>query len=128
MTEEITNALLITAIGMGLVFQRLILLRGLMAMMVRMFADRPEPVEAAPEAVVSVTQVTEPTFLKGSEPRRLASAAAAAVAAALAMRGSARPEANTGLFVQPASSAISAWQTAQRANQLQAKSQRGPAR
>jgi Na+-transporting methylmalonyl-CoA/oxaloacetate decarboxylase gamma subunit len=124
MGENLSNALLITAIGMGLVFLALILLWGLMALMVRLFADRGEP--AVEVDLAAATPVTEPTPLAGSEHKRRA--AAAAVAAALAMHGARRVTAGAGLFAPQNHNTLSAWQTALRANQLKSKQQRGPAR
>lgn len=104
MGPALTNALLITAIGMGLVFLAILALWGLMELMVRLGADRAEAAEedSAPEAADEPPALTDP---------RKARAAALAVSVALALRQrAAGPAAPT--------SGLSAWQAVLRAGQL----------
>ena len=78
------NVLLITAIGMGLVFVVIILLWGMMELLVRLLADKPakEETAAAPALVEAETVEPEPQA-SGSRRQK---AAAVAVAAALQIR------------------------------------------
>lgn len=103
------NALLITLIGMGLVFVVILLLWGLMALLVRLTAEKEavvgEPVEAE-AALAQADERAEPA--PGLDRKRRT--AAAAVAAALALQSSSRPA------VKPAGS-LSAWQIVHRAGQ-----------
>jgi Na+-transporting methylmalonyl-CoA/oxaloacetate decarboxylase gamma subunit len=100
------NALWITLIGMGLVFISIIMLWGLMALLVRLAAERgePEPVEAEPAAEMAASEEV------GAGLERKRRAAAAAVAVALARRKPAR--------AAQAASSLSTWQAVQRANQV----------
>ncbi len=104
MGPALINALLITAIGMGLVFLAILALWGLMELMVRLGADREEAAEegAALEAADEPPALTDP---------RKARAAALAVSVALALRQRAASPA------APASG-LSAWQAVLRAGQL----------
>jgi Na+-transporting methylmalonyl-CoA/oxaloacetate decarboxylase gamma subunit len=103
------NALWITLIGMGLVFAAIIVLWGVMALLVRLTAEKESAVEddtqfeeetvAAPEAVES-----------GALLDRKRRAAAAAVAVALSLSKPAQPARPVG--------SISAWQAGNRANPI----------
>lgn len=106
MGSALTNALLITAIGMGLVFLAILALWGLMELMMRLGAER--KTAAAVEDDAAIEAAEEAPAL--SDPRK-ARAAALAVSVALALRQrSAAPAA-------PASG-LSAWQAVLRAGQL----------
>lgn len=107
------NALLITLIGMGLVFAAIVLLWGLMALMVRLFQDKPESEEAQEEGEETIAAAATEEVASDIKLR----AAAAAVAVALAMQNS-----NVALFSQPELTA-SAWQTAMRTATLNQRSQ-----
>jgi sodium pump decarboxylase gamma subunit len=111
MTELLNQGLLMTAIGMGLVFLALIFLWGLINLIARLpvkdkVAEETAEPEEPPVAEVS-TAVEEP------RPARRAQAAAAAVAAALALRRQA-----ARLAPPPQGSAISPWQAARRGSQF----------
>ncbi len=108
MTANLLNALIITAVGMGLVFASIVLLWGVMALLVRVTAERPEAEEpTAAEAQLSEREIKQ-------------RAAIAAVAAALA-----REAAGWVPFAAPQTSAPSPWQSVMRGRQLK---QRGPLR
>jgi len=107
MTENLTNALLITAIGMALVFAAIVLLWALMAALVRATGERGPAGEAAAQAEADARDTK----------RR---AAIAAVAVALA-----REAAGPVAYASPASAGVSAWQSVMRGRQLK---QRGTLR
>ena len=130
--SNMTAGLLITLIGMGLVFIALLLLWGLMDGMVRLtnrfFPDReesgasededsgeepaaPAPLELSDEALRQQAAAAAVAVSLSQKP--LARAAAAAVAAALALQ--ARQKA---LAASPQSGSASAWQSVHRANRL----------
>lgn len=108
------NALLITLIGMGLVFAAIVLLWGLMALMVKLIKDKPESEEEGEEAGEEIAAAAETEEVAGDLKLR---AAAAAVAAALAMQRS-----SATLFSQPEVT-TGAWQTAMRSSTLNQRSQ-----
>lgn len=114
MAENLNNALLITLIGMGLVFAAILLLWGLMALMVRLFQDKPESAKTEEEPVEETHVAAEMEQTASDIKLR---AAAAAVAAAFAMQRS-----TVALFNQPETT-ISAWQTAMRSASLNQRSQ-----
>ncbi len=98
------DALWITLIGMGLVFIAILFLWGLMALLVRLTAEKAEPKpDEAP--------VPEEGSAGLLDARRRA--AAAAVAVALSRRKPVRPQG-----MAQAAGSFSAWQAVQRANQL----------
>ncbi len=106
MGENLITALEITVVGMGLVFGAIALLWGVMSLLVRATADRPE---SAPEAPHPTGDVLE----------RQKRAAAVAVAAALLREQQAQPHE----FPVPPTPIVSAWQAVMRARLLQ---QKGP--
>ncbi|GAP22169.1 OadG family protein [Leptolinea tardivitalis] len=110
MANDIIPGLIITAIGMGLVFAAIVLLWGLMAGMVRLDA-RFQP----KEETTSVVESSEETDHSALDNHR--KAAAAALAVALAQRDL-RKKTNTRPVIQPGNS----WQSVQRAQVLQDKS------
>ncbi len=101
----IVSALMMTLIGMGLVFVVIVIMWGFMWALVKFTAEKPKAAVEAdndPEASTPAETIL-PTALKTR-------AAAAAVAVALAMGSkSASP-------IAPTSNSVSAWQAAQRAN------------
>ncbi len=104
--SPLTASLLITLLGMSLVFAAILVLWGLMALLVRLAADSPAGGSAGRRAELR------------------SRAAALAVAAALAdheLQTRTTPRA----FPLPPTAMVSAWQAVRRANQLQ---QRGPVR
>jgi hypothetical protein len=111
------NALWITLIGMSLVFLAILLLWGLMALLVRLTAEKPAAGGAA--AGEALPQTTEERKVEVAEPdagaealrERRRRAAVAAVAYALAYQQGGRE--------QPApKEEVAAWQAVQRASQL----------
>lgn len=116
--SNLSNALIITGIGMGLVFVAILLLWGLMGLMGRFIKDRPEAAETeeAPETTPAVVQ-PEPTAVRAAlTAAAKAKAASAAVAVAMALTaakkiGSQRPD-----------TSVTGWQAALRANRLNQRS------
>lgn len=106
MLHELSNAVIITTVGMGLVFSAIILLWGLMALLVRLAKDPEERKTRSDEA--------EELDLK----RR---AAAVAVSVALERASDAEPHE----FPLPPTALVSAWQAVMRTKIL---TQRGPKR
>ena len=113
MNENMSNALIITLIGMGLVFAAILLLWGLMVLMVRLFQDKPqsEEVQTEGEETTAIAEIAE----TANDLKLRAAAAAVAVAFAL-------QHTSTALFSQP-DITTSAWQTALRSTTLNQRSQ-----
>lgn len=111
----IEQGLLITGIGMGLVFVVIIFLWGLMALMMALTSGR----KNKPEEEVLPTQTDEPLLpeLGNAESNRRAAAAAVAVSLALAMSGGRKLQS----AAQSDQGVISPWQAAHRARQLNEK-------
>ena len=108
MAHDLSIALQITVIGMGLVFASILLLWGMMALLVRLTADRGE---VSAEGSSAQPQMAD-------QPDLRAQAAAAAVTVALSMDDHATLPA-------PQTVSISAWQSVMRGRQLR---QRGAIR
>ncbi len=102
------DALWITLIGMGLVFVAILFLWGLMALLVRITAEREEPEPAEADQPVEETGPAEAGAGLLDQKRR---AAAVAGAVALSRRKPVRAQ------VMGPAGALSAWQAVQRANQ-----------
>jgi Na+-transporting methylmalonyl-CoA/oxaloacetate decarboxylase gamma subunit len=86
--SPITQGLIITGIGMGLVFVAILALWGLMTLLVKVTADRPK-VQVPPEMVEeTVVQVVAPASVATNDNKHLHQAAAAAVAIALQLQQS----------------------------------------
>ena len=100
MSNLITLSLLITLIGMGLVFGAIVLLWGLMSLMTRILTEREAGSDAPDEAR-----------------EQKARAAAAAVAVALAEQAQSR----IGHFPMPNTALVSAWQLGMRTRQMYQK-------
>lgn len=103
----LSKALLMTALGMGLVFIGIVLLWGFMALMVRIFPNKEEEVKEEKQA---------PTLNDDGEIKKQAAAAAVAVALAL----------NRGAYTIPfekSGAAISEWQSVTRSIQLNLRNQ-----
>ena len=116
MIQNLQNALLITAIGMGLVFLAIILLWGLMSLIARFGADHQNGSEADSQPAPIEESSPVPTVDLKKQ------AAAAAVAVALSMQKS------TGARTSAHPAAVpSNWQAVMRARDLQTKG-RGSAR
>lgn len=113
--SNLTNALIITGIGMGLVFIAILLLWGLMELMGRYIKDKPEPLEQ--EEAPSMPQAAiqpEPQLVQASVAKAKAASVAVAVAMALSTAkkiGSQRPD-----------TSVTGWQAALRANRLNQRS------
>ncbi len=107
-TSPLSQAFFITVTGMGLVFVLLGLLWALMALIVRMTAERPAP---APEPASPVDML--PDIDRETDRRRRAAAAAVAVALALQLPGD-----ESTLPSMP----ISPWQATLRGNALSRRS------
>lgn len=100
MSNELTLSLLITLIGMGLVFGAIILLWGMMALITRLLAERETITDVPDEAHEQRARV-----------------AAAAVAVALAEQAQSR----IGYFPMPNTALVSAWQLGMRTRQMYQK-------
>lgn len=124
MLENIQSALLITLIGMGLVFVVIIMLWGLMSLLVRLGAEKADQGEAEEEAENDDT-LAEPVETLSTYDAGKPQAAAAAVATALAMAKKQKSLVNP--FDRPSTTMVSAWQAAGRANQIKTKRTRGRA-
>jgi Na+-transporting methylmalonyl-CoA/oxaloacetate decarboxylase gamma subunit len=114
MPENLVAALQITLIGMSLVFGAILLLWGVMAVLVRLAADKPEAEETFDAS----------KYLKGFDDLQRR-AAIAAVAVALAQAQAAVGADRVSAHPPPPTAIVSAWQAVRRAQQLK---QRGPTR
>jgi Na+-transporting methylmalonyl-CoA/oxaloacetate decarboxylase gamma subunit len=112
------QGLLIAGIGMGLVFIVIIFLWGLMALMMRVTSGKQTDTEEKRPESTDEPLMPEMEDLEG--PRR---AAAAAVAVALASRGTRRQ--TSVQSEESVDSSLSPWQAAHRARQLEHKNLRG---
>lgn len=110
MNTPIQNALLITAIGMGLVFIAIILLWGMMELIVKSTAGKPIPNEQSSEPQEN-TESPQPAPQTDQLARR--KAAAAAVAFAIAAERATVPS-----HTAPPYENISTWQAVMRAGNL----------
>lgn len=112
---ELQQGLLITAIGMGLVFAVIIFLWGLMALMMRLTSGNKQvedPVESVPVEDAALIPETE----KAEEKRRAAAAAVAVEKAISQWRVSAVHK-----DLESPVGALSPWQTVHRLRQLETK-------
>ena len=107
MDNQLFNALLITVIGMGLVFSAILLLWGMMALLVRLAGD-------------PIVQKTDPDK-QTTDLDLKRQAIAAAVSTALAREASFEPHE----FPLPPTALVSAWQAVMRSKIL---NKRGPTR
>lgn len=107
MNTPLTNSLLITAIGMGLVFLAILLLWGMMELTVKLTAKSALQEESETEEGEEETPAAGPA----SDLKRRA--AAAAVAVALATRRS-----TAGAASHEQAPTVSSWQAVMRADQL----------
>ncbi len=110
MSELLSQGLLMTAIGMGLVFLALIFLWGLINLIARLPIGAKKEEEAAPSEEAEAASPTPPA--EDNRQALRARAAAAAVAAALAMQRSAMR------IAPPTGQTVSAWQAARRSSQF----------
>lgn len=115
--DNLTIALLITLIGMGLVFGGILLLWGVMVLLMRFTGDADSSAEAseAAETDATTTEIPTPQSFDDHDLRRRA--AAVAVAYVLSQR-------TTRTIVPPSPALISAWQAVMRSHQLKQRGQR----
>ncbi len=111
MAENLSTALQITVIGMGLVFGGILLLWGLMSLMLKMTTPKDEETKGAAD----VPTETDESY----ERKRLV--AAMAVALALAEE---EEQQKPRLFPMPPTAIVSAWQAVMRTNQLRRRGTR----
>lgn len=111
MAENLSTALQITVIGMGLVFGGILVLWGLMSLMLKMTTTKDEETEG----VADVPAEPDEAY----ERKRLV--AAMAVALALA---EAEEQQKPRLFPMPPTAIVSAWQAVMRTNQLRRRGTR----
>ena len=111
MAENLSTALQITVIGMGLVFGGILVLWGLMSLMLKMTTTKDEETEG----VADVPAETDESY----ERKRLV--AVMAVALALA---EAEEQQKPRLFPMPPTAIVSAWQAVMRTNQLRRRGTR----
>lgn len=111
--SPINQGLLITAIGMGLVFLAIVLLWGLMALMVRLGSRLDRHASGSPPETIAANK---PEPGDDSSDIRKRQAAAASVAFALAKRAN-----KSHKDILSSEITGNAWQTAQRAQVLQGK-------
>lgn len=105
---DLINALWITLIGMGLVFLSILLLWGLMALLVRLTAEKAaENIAEEPESETESVAIPTGSLLLDKKRR----AAAAAVVFALAREKRASSNGQPAVSVSP-------WQAVNRANQI----------
>ncbi len=122
MNTPLVNALLVTAIGMSIVFASILVLWGLMSLVVRLTSE--QKAGSSTGAPVDADRTDAPQSPPSPSRERKRRAAAAAVAVALAsLHQQATP-------IRPVSikPGLSAWQSVMRANQIKSKQQRGRGR
>lgn len=112
MSELLSQGLLMTVIGMGLVFLALIFLWGLINLIARLPIGAKKEEAETPVSEEAEIESSVPTPSEDERQALRARAAAAAVVAALAVRRS------TLRITPPAERGISAWQAARRSNQF----------
>jgi sodium pump decarboxylase gamma subunit len=117
MQSPLTISLIITVIGMGLVFVAILLLWGLMEGLVKVTADKTAVVPNVQPTEVRSTQIPADVELAYK-----AEAAAAAVAIALSMQQTASHKPKTGNGISPWQSVLRAGQLSQRTNSFNRKS------
>ncbi len=110
--SDILLSLLVTAIGMGLVFLSILLLWGMMAALLRLAPEREQPEEPAE----ATTLPAEANIPRANNARL---AAAVAVAVALGKQADTAPHE----FPLPQTAMVSAWQAVMRSEMLR---KRGP--
>mgnify|MGYP001767830564 FL=1 len=113
--STISQGLLITAVGMGLVFIMILALWGIMALLVKL-TNKPETEEEAPAAE---TILSEPEAAPANDTK---GALAAAIAVAYALESQAS---TTSFAPQPSTGSENAWWTAGRTQQLYSNTIRG---
>ena len=110
---NLTTSLLLTVIGMGLVFGAILLFWLFMSVLVRLAASPSEGEQGAREAATVDAAVMRRAAAHEFELRRLA-----ALAAALAALAMAEEEAGPGAFPLPPTALVSTWQAVMRSRQL----------
>ncbi len=112
---EITQALLITAIGMGLVFLGILILWGMMALLVFIFRDRlPKLVDVKQDASLPIKMKAAVAAVAVAKANaELRSQAAAAAVATLLAAGS-----TAAMAIERPGTGASSWQIVHRMNQI----------
>jgi len=113
--SNIEQALLITVIGVTLIFVVLLIMWGLMALLVRFAAPRPTPAEIAHQNAAASTAQDEIAQNQAAQDAARRKAAVAAIAVALAIEAE---RARSAPLLQHARGAISPWQATLRGNAL----------
>lgn len=115
MSDTLVSALLISVLGMGLVFAAIVFLWGLMAVMARIGEEReaPQPEREAPV----------PADFPEADAERERQKRAAALAVAVAMASAKRP---LGPFPLPPTAFVSPWQSVMRMSQIKHRRGRQP--
>jgi len=119
--SNIQQGLLISAIGMGLVFVVIIFLWGLMALMMRLTSVKRKPEVGAVSETTLALEISVIPEMQTAESQRRAAAAAVAVLMAMASqrrRSAQNPQAETALGMNP-------WQSYHRERQLENRNLRG---
>ncbi|MBN1660585.1 MAG: OadG family protein [Anaerolineae bacterium] len=117
--ENLTTALLITLIGMGLVFGAIVLFWGFMTVLVKLAAEQGDREEVEVEAARTEALSAARFAASEAELRRRAALSAAVAALAEQEAASVKP------FPLPPTAFVSSWQAVMRARQL---GERGRAR
>ncbi len=115
--SNLSNALWITAIGMGLVFLAILLLWGLMALLVRLTPEK-EPSKSGDETLPPADAEIAPSGADLVLSARRRKAAAAAVAVRLAREGL---RAQYPHPVEHAAAGVNLWQAVHRASELKGR-------
>lgn len=118
MSIELQQGLMITAIGMGLVFVVIIFLWWMMSLLVKA-TTKPEKLEDAP-LLAEHEEIKVPEMARAERLRRSAAAAAAVV---LAIEAKHKQRASIGTINK--AEGVSPWQSTHRARQLDAFNKRG---
>jgi len=119
--SNIQQGLLISAIGMGLVFVVIIFLWGLMALMMRLTSVKRKPEVGAVSETTLAPEISVIPEMQTAESQRRAAAAAVAVLMAMASqrrRSAQNSQAETALGMNP-------WQSYHRERQLENRNLRG---
>jgi len=116
---EFQQGLLITAIGMGLVFAVIIFLWGLMALMMRVTSRESQVEDQSGDNPLS--EVADEPGVKTAERKKRAAAAAAAVGMAMARR---QPK-TSDMKLGDKKGVLSPWQTVHRLRQIEKRKRLG---
>jgi Na+-transporting methylmalonyl-CoA/oxaloacetate decarboxylase gamma subunit len=119
MSDNLSDALLISLFGMGIVFGIIVLLWGIMAALTRIPPGKDELAEAEQERAAESTDTAEAIEAAPIALPNAACAAAAAVAVALALAQSKSMRTiRVAARTEPSTHTVSAWQSVMRGRQL----------